>query len=78
MTATGTETGTSTAPALQVISGNATPEEIAVILALVAASSGADAEPDVTEVNRWNDRSAHLRSYLYPGQGAWRASALPR
>lgn len=66
------------APALRVVSGNATPEEVAVILALVAASSGAAAEPDVTEVNRWNDRSAHLRTVLTPGQGAWRASALPR
>ena len=71
-------TSDSGAPALQVISGNATPEEIAIILALVAASGGGEPEPDVTEVNRWNDRSEHLRSYLYPGQGAWRASALPR
>jgi hypothetical protein len=66
------------APALQVISGTATPEEVAIILALVAASGGTEPEPDVTEVNRWNDRAEHLRGYLYPGQGAWRASALPR
>jgi hypothetical protein len=78
VTAVGNGTGASTSPALRVISGSATPEEIAVILALVAASSGSAAEPDVTEVNRWNDRSAHLRTVMHPGQGAWRASALPR
>ena len=64
-------------PTLRVISGNATPEEVAIVLALVAASSVSGAEPDVTEVSRWNDRSA-LRSDMHPGQGAWRASALPR
>lgn len=64
-------------PTLRVISGNATPEEVAIVLALVAASSVSGAEPDVTEVSRWNDRSA-LCSDIHPGQGAWRASALPR
>lgn len=64
-------------PTLRVISGNATPEEVAIVLALVAASSVSGAEPDVAEVSRWNDRYA-LRLTMHPGQGAWRASALPR
>jgi Acyl-CoA carboxylase epsilon subunit len=67
-------------PALRVIRGDATPEEIAALLAVLLAR-----RPDEVEAPRprqlarsaWSDRSRQLRRPLSPGPGAWRRSALP-
>jgi hypothetical protein len=74
-------------PALRVIRGDATPEEIAAIVAvLLSRRAGLDpADPDRAghrdaaprRVSTWADRPRLLRRALHPGPGAWRRSALP-
>jgi hypothetical protein len=63
-------------PVLRVVRGDPTPEELAALLAVVAARSAAPARPDRVR-SPWVDRGRHLRRPLSPGPGAWRASALP-
>jgi hypothetical protein len=61
-------------PFLRVVRGDATPEEIAVIIAVIAArSAGAPAAP-APRRSTWADRSRLVRR---PVQLGWRASGLP-
>ncbi|HEX8004807.1 MAG TPA: acyl-CoA carboxylase subunit epsilon [Trebonia sp.] len=68
-------------PFLRVVRGDASPEEIAAlvaalqVIAVSAASVPAAEEPPI--VRHWNDRSRLLRPVIHPGPGAWRRSALP-
>lgn len=64
-------------PFLRVVRGDATPEEIAALVAVLSARPG---KPQATGTRRsaWADRSRQLRTPLPHGPGAWRASALPR
>ena len=64
-------------PALRVVRGDATPEEIAALVAVLLARSGGDEVPPVPARSAWADRSSQLRRPLRPGPGAWRRSALP-
>jgi hypothetical protein len=65
-------------PVLRVVRGDATPEEIAALVAVLTARSGAgDAPPPGPARSAWTDRSRQLRRPLHPGPGAWRRSALP-
>jgi hypothetical protein len=67
-------------PALRVVRGDATPEEIAALVAVLMARSAAGEVPSGSSVSArsaWSDRSAMLRRSLRPGPGAWRRSALP-
>jgi hypothetical protein len=69
-------------PFLRVVRGDATPEEIAAIVATLAAVAAArtrsadDAKHEPVPTN-WNDRARLLRAPGRPGPGAWRRSALP-
>ncbi|HET6502346.1 MAG TPA: acyl-CoA carboxylase subunit epsilon [Amycolatopsis sp.] len=72
-------------PLLRVVRGNPDDAELAAVTAVVAAAASAPHRPEGTEssVPRtarrswWSDRAALLRRPLHPGEGAWRASALP-
>lgn len=63
-----------------VLGGNPTPEELAVVVAVLqAASANAAAADDGTApapVSSWNRNSAQLRSPMTPGVGQWRAAYL--
>ena len=61
---------------LRIVRGEPTPEEIAAVLAVVAAASS-DAPEPVQRVRRggWNDPAGMHRRPLLPGPNAWRASA---
>ena len=64
-------------PALRIVRGSATPEEIAVITALASAAAAApDGEPE-SRARRggWNDPSRMHRPPLLPGPNAWRSYA---
>jgi hypothetical protein len=64
-------------PVLRVVRGDATPEEIAAVVA-VLLSRPALAEPGPRRApSAWVDRSRLLRRPLFPGPDAWRRSALP-
>jgi hypothetical protein len=63
-------------PLLRVVRGTPSAEELAALVAVVAAraSAVADAEPPARPL--WG--RPVLRPVLTPGPGAWRASGLPR
>jgi hypothetical protein len=63
------------APALRIVSGSPTAEELAALTAVVSAVGGGDDEP-APRVRRggWNDPAAQFRPPLTPGPNAWRAS----
>jgi hypothetical protein len=79
MTRPGDRQEPSVPPLLRVVRGDATPEEIAALVAvLLARSADAGAPGRARSVsNAWSDRSRLLRHPLFPGPGAWRRSALP-
>ena len=67
-------------PVLRVIHGDATPEEIAAVVAVLlarSAAAAASASPIAPAPSAWADRSRQLRRPLFPGPDAWRRSALP-
>jgi Acyl-CoA carboxylase epsilon subunit len=64
-------------PALRVIRGDATAEEIAALVAVLLSRPGDAGAPPAAARSAWADRSRQLRRPLRPGPGAWRRSALP-
>ena len=63
------------APALRVVRGNPTPEELAaLVVALTAQPPAAPPAPPPT-TSGWADRARAVRAPLEPGPGAWQASA---
>ena len=70
---------TDSGPVLRVIRGDATPEEIAAVVAvLLARSAASDASSSARPApSAWAARSRLLRRPLHPGPGAWRRSGLP-
>jgi len=68
-------------PVLRVVRGDATPEEIAAVVAVLMARSRASGGPALRPRplarGAWSDRSRLMRRPLHPGPGAWRRSALP-
>jgi hypothetical protein len=67
-------------PVLRVVRGDATPEEIAALVAVVAAAgarAAASAEPAAERPSAWRDPARRMRRPTPHGPGAWRASALP-
>lgn len=67
-------------PVLRVVRGDATPEEIAAVIAVVTAANArttASAAEPARHVSAWSDPARRIRRPLPHGPGAWRASALP-
>jgi hypothetical protein len=65
------------APVLRVVNADATPEEIAAIVAVFSSLGGAPA-PARKPVAVWAAHSRKARPVVAHGRGGWRASALPR
>ncbi|MDO5502330.1 MAG: acyl-CoA carboxylase subunit epsilon [Actinomycetia bacterium] len=65
-------------PPLRLVRGDATPEEIAAIVAVVAASGGGEAPEPTVRASRWADPHSRMRQPHSHGRGVWRGSALPR
>jgi len=66
-------------PLLRVVRGNPDDAELAALTAVVlaaAAAPGPAAAPHRT--SWWNDRARGVGASAAPGDGAWRAAALPR
>jgi len=66
-------------PLLRVVRGDASPEEIAALMAVLGARSAA-VRPAPRRARRpvWADPGRAVREPLRLGPGAWRASAWPR
>jgi hypothetical protein len=65
-------------PTLRVIRGDASPEEIAALLAVVSARAAAPAAEEPEVRSAWADRASLMRRPPAPGPGAWRASGWLR
>ena len=66
-----------TRPLLQVVNADATPEEVAALVA-VLASLGTPTAPAPRRTPEWQARQRLLRATHPHGPGGWRASGLPR
>ena len=64
-------------PLLRVVRGDASPEQIAALVAvLLSRPADGEAAPEPAR-SAWSDRTGQLRRPVWPGPGAWRRSALP-
>lgn len=64
-------------PVLRIVRGDATPEELAALVTVLAARTGAAPSSDPAPASRWRDHGRATQPALVPGPGAWRASGLP-
>ena len=64
-------------PLLQVVNPDATPEEVAAIVAVLSALGGGSPAPRRARPT-WNHPARLVRQPVAPGHGGWRSSALPR
>ena len=65
-------------PMLRVINSDATPEEIAALVAVFSALGSAGAGAPRKPRPSWNLPARGVRTTHRHGAGAWRASGLPR
>jgi hypothetical protein len=66
-------------PYLSVVRGNPDDAELAALAVVLAAASSARRPPERPRRRSWwADRAALVRRPVHPGEGAWRASSLPR
>ena len=63
---------------LRLVRGDATPEEVAALVAVLSAVSGGEREPAARHTSQWSARERGVRQQVSPGPGAWRASGCPR
>ncbi|MDX2968861.1 acyl-CoA carboxylase subunit epsilon [Kribbella solani] len=63
---------------MRIIKGDPTPEELAALVAVLAARAAAPApSSDPQRANNWASYWRNARQPLHPGPGQWRASAHP-
>jgi hypothetical protein len=66
-------------PLLRVINPDATPEEVAALVAVLAAlGSAATAEPARRRTPEWSAHHRKVRTTHLHGPGGWRSSGSPR
>ena len=65
-------------PPLRLVRGDATPEEVAALMAVLSAASGGEEPPAARHTSQWSSPARAVRRPVAPGPGAWRASAWPR
>ena len=70
------DASTTPRPELTIVNADATPEEVAAIVAVLSSLQTAPPAPKPRSL--WAARQRRTRAALRPGPGAWRASALPR
>lgn len=63
---------------LRLVRGDATPEEVAALLAVLSTAAAGEEEPAPRHTSQWASPARRVRRPLTPGPGAWRASAWPR
>jgi acyl-CoA carboxylase epsilon subunit len=66
------------APMLRIVNGDATPEEVAAIVAVLSAVGGGSEAPAKRPAPAWAAPQRGVRRALPHGPGGWRASGLPR
>lgn len=66
------------APALRVVTGRPTAEELAAVVVMLSSLGDQAPPPAAPPRSQWAARSRLVRAPVVAGPGAWRASALPR
>jgi hypothetical protein len=64
-------------PLLRIVKGDATPEEVAALVAVVA-SLGNGGAPPPRRAPEWSAHHRKMQRSLPHGPGGWRSSGLPR
>jgi len=64
-------------PFLRVVRGEPADDELAALVAVLAARTAAPSTVDTPPRSAWADPASRLRRPLHPGPAAWRRSALP-
>lgn len=64
-------------PLLRVINADATPEEVAALVAVFASLGGEEADPP-RRTPEWQAHHRKVRANHPHGPGGWRSSGLPR
>ena len=65
-------------PVLRIVRGDATPEEVAALVAVLGALRAPAAAPERRRASEWSAHHRKVRRTLPHGPGGWRSSALPR
>jgi hypothetical protein len=65
-------------PMLRVVKGDATPEEIAALVTVLAASAAGAVEPPQPQQSPWTYRRAQLSKPVFVGHGEWRRSGFDK
>lgn len=65
-------------PMLRVVHGDATPEEIAALVAVVGSLGSGAAAPTRRRTPEWQANHRKLRATHLHGPSGWRSSGLPR
>lgn len=63
---------------VRIVKGRPTDDELAAVVAVLSAKAAAADQPAPARPSTWAAYWRTVRAPLAPGQGAWRASALPR
>ena len=72
------EDGSTAAPLLRVVNPDATPEEVAALVAVFAALGSAGGEPPRRRTPEWSAPHRGVRRTHLSGPGGWRSSGLAR
>ena len=64
-------------PLLRVVRGEPTAEELAALVAVLAARANVGSAPAPAHGSSWTDRARLVRQPITHGPGAWQASARP-
>ncbi|MFG3435896.1 acyl-CoA carboxylase subunit epsilon [Nonomuraea sp. NPDC047897] len=62
---------------LRIVRGDASPEEIAALVTVLAARRAAPKAPAPPPARTWRNPARQMRKPLSTGKSAWRTSALP-
>ena len=65
-------------PVLRIVNADATPEEVAALVAVFSALGSGGGEAPKRPRPAWADPARGVRRTHRHGHGAWRASGLPR
>ena len=65
-------------PILRIVKGDPDAEEVAALVAVVAALGSGGSEPAPRRTAEWSAHHRKVRTSLPHGPGGWRSSALPR
>ena len=63
---------------LRIVNPDATPEEIAALVAVLAALASAPRGDAPRRTSEWSRPARRVRTPVAHGPGGWRASSLPR